>query len=69
MKSHPKSNLSRKVVLCCLSLAALLLTAMPERQVSARAQAASAALVNAASYDPAKIVAPGSLACVVLDRA
>ena len=52
------------VVLCCLSLAALLLTAMPERQVSARAQPANAALVNAASYDPAKIVAPGSLASV-----
>jgi uncharacterized protein (TIGR03437 family) len=64
MKSHPKSKLSRGVVLCCLALAVILLAVMPARTASARVQAASATLVNAASYDPARIVAQGSIAAL-----
>ena len=51
-------------MLCSLTLAAILLAIMPARTASARVQAASAALVNGASYDPTRTVAPGSIAAL-----
>lgn len=74
MKSHLRIRISRRMLHLSLTLAAILLIAMQSQAPAAHATAAvaapvapvapvavDAALVNAASFDPSRIVAPGSI--------
>src|SRR5678815_328896 len=65
MKSLLRIRISRRMLHLSLTLAATLLIAMQSQPKAAHATAAvpvaDAALVNAASFDPSRIVAPGSI--------
>src|SRR4030095_687393 len=68
MKSLLRIRISRRILPLSLTLAATLLIAMQSQLPVAHATAviaapvaADAALVNAASFDPSRIVAPGSI--------
>lgn len=65
MKSHPfRFTLSRALALGLVLTAAAFAPLPMSRAAAARTVAVDAALVNAASFDPDKVVAPGSIAAL-----